>query len=91
MPATTPTPDLATALNEATQFASGMQRALKTLGQAGEVTLGPTPRDAVYAEDRLVLYRFRPQVERAGRGTQLVICYQPVTRPWMIDLQEDRR
>ena len=90
MPAKTPTPDLATALHEATQVAAGMQRALKTLGQAGQVTLGPTPKDAVYAEDRLVMYRFRPQIERAGRGTPLVICYALVNRPWMMDLQEDR-
>jgi len=86
----TPTPEFSAALQEAAQFSTGLQRALRTLGQVGEVTLGPTPKDAVHAEDRLVLYRFKPLVQRSARSTPLLICYALVNRPWMMDLQEDR-
>jgi poly[(R)-3-hydroxyalkanoate] polymerase subunit PhaC len=77
-------------VQEAAKFTDSLARALRALGKAGEVTLGPTPKDAVYREDKLTLYHYRPLVERASSGTPLLICYALVNRPWMMDLQEDR-
>ncbi|MEY4932276.1 MAG: hypothetical protein RLZZ403_596, partial [Pseudomonadota bacterium] len=39
-----------------TAFAAG----LNVLRGIGEVDVAPTPRDEVYREDKLVLYRYRP-------------------------------
>ncbi|HSN71104.1 MAG TPA: alpha/beta fold hydrolase, partial [Steroidobacteraceae bacterium] len=86
----TKTPEASAAIREAAEFSSALQRALRNLGRIGEVSLGPTPKDAVFAEDRMVLYRFRPLVERSRPGVPLLICYALVNRPWMMDLQEDR-
>jgi len=59
-----------------------------------DVEIGPTPRDAVYREDKLVLYRYRPLADASTPGTAsripVLICYALVNRPTMLDLQEDR-
>ena len=61
-------------------------RALDAVEAPGE---GCTPRDVVYREDKLSLYRYRRPA--AGGGTPpLVICYALVNRPYMMDLQPDR-
>jgi polyhydroxyalkanoate synthase subunit PhaC len=68
---------------------------LDALRGARDVDIGPTPKDAVYREDKLVLYRYRPldgqtaQVPSTPR-IPLLICYALVNRPYMLDLQEDR-
>jgi polyhydroxyalkanoate synthase subunit PhaC len=68
---------------------------LNALRGLGTVDIAPTPKDAVYREDKLVLYRYRPLEEQASQipGPQripLLICYALVNRPYMLDLQEDR-
>ena len=81
----------ADALEYARQLAGG----LDALQGLGDVEVGPTPRDAVYREDKVVLYRYRPLAD-AGADTgasprvPLLICYALVNRPYMLDLQEDR-
>lgn len=59
------------------------------LGQIGEVDVGVSPKDAVYREDKLVLYRFRPRVPDPDK-TPILIVYALVNRHYMTDLQEDR-
>lgn len=69
-------------------FAAG----LHALRGIGEVDVAPTPRDAVYREDKLVLYRYRPLDGAAATAPRIpvLICYALVNRPYMLDLQEDR-
>jgi len=67
------------------KIAAGMM----TLSEIGEVDVGVTPRDPVYSEDKLVLYRYRPRVEKPAK-IPLLIVYALVNRPYMTDLQEDR-
>ncbi|MGB5133370.1 MAG: class III poly(R)-hydroxyalkanoic acid synthase subunit PhaC [Steroidobacteraceae bacterium] len=50
---------------------------------------GCSARDVVHQEDRIVLYRYRPQAESSGLPP-LLICYALVNRPYMMDLQPDR-
>jgi polyhydroxyalkanoate synthase len=67
------------------RFAAGA-RALAALDAPSE---GCSARDAVHHEDRVVLFRYRPQARSAGLPPVL-ICYALVNRPYMMDLQPDR-
>lgn len=78
---------------EAEAFSQRLTRGLTALSQIGEVAIGTAPKDAVYREDKLVLYRYRPMDEVAPAGrvrVPLLICYALVNRPYMMDLQPDR-
>ena len=70
-----------------------MQRRLiagpRTLRQVGEVEFGCSPKDAVYRDDKMVLYRYANPQRRKG-AVPLLICYALVNRPYMVDLQENR-
>lgn len=59
------------------------------LGKMGEIEAGVSPRDPVYREDKLTLYRYQPRTA-ALRAVPLLIVYALVNRPYMMDLQEDR-
>jgi polyhydroxyalkanoate synthase len=54
-----------------------------------DIHIGPTPKEAVYAEDKLVLYHYKPTVENV-HAVPLLISYALVNRPSMVDLQQDR-
>jgi polyhydroxyalkanoate synthase len=77
---------------ELLEFQRRLASGLTTLSQLPPVSVGTTPRDAVYREDKLVLYRYRalPGCARNSRIAPLLICYALVNRPYMMDLQPDR-
>jgi polyhydroxyalkanoate synthase len=54
-----------------------------------DIEIGVTPREVVYQEDKLILYRFKPVVEQPLQ-VPLLMVYALVNRPFMVDLQEDR-
>lgn len=54
-----------------------------------DIIIGPTPKEAVYKEDNLVLYRYQSDVEKTC-SVPLLISYALVNRPYMVDLQENR-
>ena len=54
-----------------------------------DVQFGPTPKEEVFRNDHVVLYRYRARTEER-LGTPLLIVYALVNRPYMVDLQEDR-
>jgi len=66
-------------------------RGFKHLTQLREedITIGATPKVAVYHEDKLTLYHFQPQVTQP-LAPPVLIVYALVNRPFMVDLQEDR-
>lgn len=70
-----------------------MQRRLlagpRTMRQVGDVDFGCSPKDAVYRDDKMVLYRYANPQRRKG-AVPLLICYALVNRPYMVDLQENR-
>jgi len=73
-----------------------VQRTLIALRGSRDVRLGPTPKDAVYTEDKMTVYRYRrldgdahPAPEQDKRPA-VVICYALINRPYMLDLQSDR-
>ncbi|MBV9735257.1 MAG: class III poly(R)-hydroxyalkanoic acid synthase subunit PhaC [Acidisphaera sp.] len=54
-----------------------------------DVTIAATPKDEVWREDKVVLYRFRPLAEARVR-TPVLLCYGLIGRWTMADLQDDR-
>ncbi|MGK7873497.1 MAG: class III poly(R)-hydroxyalkanoic acid synthase subunit PhaC [Xenococcaceae cyanobacterium] len=54
-----------------------------------DIEIGVTPKEEVYREDKVVLYRFQPKVEQPFHIPVLIV-YALVNRPFMVDLQKDR-
>jgi polyhydroxyalkanoate synthase len=83
--------DEAQAASEAQAFSQKLLRGLSSLADIGAIDVGPTPKDVVYREDKLVLYRYRPLAGVAATvSTPVLICFALVNRPYMLDLQADR-
>ena len=61
----------------------------KTLEGLGGIDVGPSPKQAVHREDKLILYRYEPTVKNP-EAVPLLIVYALVNRPYMTDLQEGR-
>ena len=76
-------------LDELTELQGKMTHSLQTLQAASAVTFGCSEKDAVYHEDKLTLYRYRPLAASAGLPP-IMIVYALVNRPYMMDLQPDR-
>lgn len=74
-------------------FVKRLTHGLSALAQIGDVSVGSAAKDAVHAEDKLVLYRYRPLDDVPAKSrvrVPLLICYALVNRPYMMDLQPDR-
>ncbi len=82
------------AVADPAEFSRQVMQGLGALRDLGDVEIGPSLKDEVYREDKLVLYRYRsldatPGADESPR-IPLLICYALVNRPYMLDLQEDR-
>ena len=77
------------AISEIQAFGTKLGHGLRTLTEFGNIDVGATEKDAVYTEDKLVLYRFKPMKERLN-PVPLLIIYALVNRPYMADLQKNR-
>ncbi|MDZ8107566.1 MAG: class III poly(R)-hydroxyalkanoic acid synthase subunit PhaC [Nostoc sp. DedQUE12a] len=54
-----------------------------------DIHIGITPKQEVYREDKVVLYRFQPQLKNV-LSIPILIVYALVNRPYIVDLQEGR-
>ncbi|MFO1371179.1 MAG: class III poly(R)-hydroxyalkanoic acid synthase subunit PhaC [Candidatus Competibacteraceae bacterium] len=70
-------------------FQTKLTQGAQTLRTVGDIEAGVSPREAIYREDKLVLYRYQPRVAQP-HPVPLLIVYALVNRPYMMDLQEDR-
>lgn len=66
-----------------------LMQGTQTLNDLGTIDAGVSPRDPIYQEDKLTLYRYQPRVAQP-HPVPLLIVYALVNRPYMMDLQEDR-
>lgn len=78
---------LAEQLETAAKLVSGADRLASM--RAEDVTLAQTPKDEVWRDGKVVLYRYRPRVEQPF-AIPVLIVYAFINRYEMIDLQEDR-
>lgn len=74
---------------ELLEFNHKLLKSYTTLQKLKEVDVGQTPKEEVYREDKLRLYRYAPMGKPANT-TPLLICYALVNRPYMIDLEPER-
>ena len=59
------------------------------LSEIDEIDVGTAPKDLVYEEDKLKLYHYKPEADKAI-GVPVLIVYALVNRPYMLDIQPDR-
>ena len=59
------------------------------LSEIDNIDVGTAPKDIVYEEDKLKLYHYKPQADKAI-GVPVLIVYALVNRPYMLDIQPDR-
>ncbi|MGE0188213.1 MAG: class III poly(R)-hydroxyalkanoic acid synthase subunit PhaC [Steroidobacteraceae bacterium] len=76
--------------NELGELQQRASELLSALGEMRSIQIGATPKDAVYCEDKLTLYRYRALPDVSRSGPAVLICYALVNRPYMMDLQPDR-
>jgi polyhydroxyalkanoate synthase subunit PhaC len=74
---------------EALQMQQKLGAGIRTLREVGEHDFGLTPRQVVYRDGKVTLYRFIGD-EAPTQKTPLLIVYALVNRPYMVDLQPDR-
>ena len=77
------------ATEEALRFNQKLAQGLATLRQVEDVDYGCTDKEAVYSQDKLVLYRFKGEQAPTAKIPTLIV-YALVNRPYMVDLQENR-
>jgi polyhydroxyalkanoate synthase len=76
------------AVREIVEMTAKATRNLSQLRES-QVEYGAAPKEEIYREDNVVLYRYKPVVEKLYE-VPLLIVYALVNRPYMVDLQEDR-
>jgi len=77
------------AVKELLEFNQKLVGGLKTLVEIDEINVGTTPKEIVYQEDKVILYRYKPIVDKPNT-TPILIIYALVNRPYMLDLEENR-
>jgi polyhydroxyalkanoate synthase len=84
------TPEQARA--DAQHYRDQLRSTLVALSRVHNPSPGCTPRDAVYSEDKVTLYRYRSPLATNAQtnGPAVLICYALINRPSMMDLQPDR-
>ncbi|MGH8308233.1 MAG: class III poly(R)-hydroxyalkanoic acid synthase subunit PhaC [Steroidobacteraceae bacterium] len=83
------TVDPQAAARELIDFAQKVAAGLPTLQAAIDAAPGCSEKEAVWRDDKVTLYRYKPIAQPAG-VSPLLISYALVNRPYMMDLQEDR-
>ena len=77
-------------VEELLEFNQNLSKGMKNLLDSEEISEGVTPREEVYAEDKLKLYRYQPSIGVVQNKTPTLIVYALVNRPYMTDIQENR-
>ncbi|HVV97938.1 MAG TPA: class III poly(R)-hydroxyalkanoic acid synthase subunit PhaC [Rhodanobacteraceae bacterium] len=76
-------------LDETLKMQKKLAAGLTTLRSLDDVDYGATDKEAVYREDKLVVYRFKGANKPTAK-VPILIVYALVNRPYMVDLQSDR-
>jgi polyhydroxyalkanoate synthase subunit PhaC len=83
--------DLSQVLGDVTDLGKKLVGGARLLSEVRDedVQIGTTPKDEVWRSDKVILYRYRPLVERRLKEP-LLIVFSLVGRYTIVDLQEDR-
>ena len=77
------------ALDEALRAQSKLAAGMRTLREVEDVDYGATDKEAIYREDKVVVYRYKGKTKPTAKAP-ILICYALVNTPYMVDLQDDR-
>ena len=75
---------------EMLDYSRKLGQGMENLLSADAIDTGVSPKDAVYSEDKLVMYRYQRPSDVAQQPVPLLIVYALVNRPYMTDIQENR-
>ena len=75
---------------EMLDFSCKLGRGVENLLHTDQIDTGVTPREVVYREDKLILYRYAAPTGVRRNPVPLLVVYALVNRPYMTDIQEDR-
>jgi polyhydroxyalkanoate synthase len=75
---------------EMLDYSRKLGKGMENLLNADEIDTGVSPRDPVYKEDKLVLYRYRAPEGVKRKPVPMLVVYALVNRPYMTDIQENR-
>ncbi|MFB1489060.1 MULTISPECIES: class III poly(R)-hydroxyalkanoic acid synthase subunit PhaC [unclassified Thiocapsa] len=75
---------------EMLDYSRKLGQGMENLLNAEKIDTGVSPKEPVYAEDKLVLYRYDTPEGVTPDPVPLLIVYALVNRPYMTDIQEDR-
>ena len=75
---------------EMLDYTRKLGKGMENLLNADKIDTGVSPKQAVYKEDKLVLYRYDTPAGVTPRPVPLLVIYALVNRPYMTDIQEDR-
>jgi polyhydroxyalkanoate synthase subunit PhaC len=78
-------------LQELVELNRKVLNGIETLGRIREkdIQVGVSAKEAVYREDKVILYHYTPLVKQRFPVPMLIV-YALVNRPYMADIQEDR-
>lgn len=74
---------------EILDFNRKLAEGLNVLSELDEIAVGASEKEAVYEEDKIVLYHYKPRTAKQN-PVPVLIVYALVNRPYMADLQEGR-
>ncbi|PLY12781.1 MAG: class III poly(R)-hydroxyalkanoic acid synthase subunit PhaC [Sedimenticola sp.] len=75
---------------EMADFSRKLGQGVENLLNADQIDTGVTPKEVVYTEDKLTLYRYKAPEGVKQNPVPMLIVYALVNRPYMTDIQEDR-
>lgn len=75
---------------EMLDYSRKLGEGIENLMNADKIDTGVTPKEVVYKEDKLVLYRYEKPEGVERKSVPLLIVYALVNRPYMTDIQENR-
>jgi len=70
-------------------FNSKLIKGAELLTDIEEIDVGTAPRQLIYEEDKLKLYRYKAEADKSC-GVPVLVVYALVNRPYMLDIQPDR-
>jgi len=77
-------------VEELVEFNQNLSKGMKNLLESEEISEGVTPRQEVYNEDKLRLFRYQGSPSVVQNKIPTLIVYALVNRPYMTDIQENR-
>jgi len=77
-------------VEELVEFNQNLSKGMKNLLESEEISEGVTPRQEVYSEDKLRLFRYQGSPSVVQSKIPTLIVYALVNRPYMTDIQENR-